>query len=58
MALMGNGWSDAGNFNRSYRKDAGSSLLMVRQRLVRQSCQSPKPLHSPPSSGEFFCGLS
>ena len=28
---------------------------MVRHRLASgQSCQSPKPLHSPPSSGEFF----
>ena len=55
MCCWGRRRGDAGNFIRSCRKNAGSSLLMVRHRLASASHVSPPKLSTPrPPSGEFF----
>src|SRR6476660_9623006 len=54
--LLAGGERDAGRVSRSCRKDAGSSLLMVRHRLASASHVSPPNTPLPaPKSGEFFC---
>src|SRR5262249_29651193 len=52
---MAGGGRDAGRVIRLCRKDAGSSLLMVRHRLASASHVSPPNTPLPaPKSGEFF----